>query len=218
VKPDTLSPLPREATQALVVQLLRLWGVHDDFSAAALAAWPKSGDGRLDLTAVSSRYQLAVTELPATTLTELHAIGLPVIVEVRDRNGTRGLLLRRMGTDSATLLTPAGEEIRFSLASLDGAWTRAAWFIWRNVDQVPSDPQQELTPIVLATLAVRLHKLGHLSPPLPAGNTDRFQEGVRRFQRSIGLEEDGIVGPRTTLALSRVTGGRFSPTILAAGR
>ena len=218
VKPETLPPLPREATQALVVQLLRLWGVHDDFSPAALAAWPRSADGRLDLTAVGGRYQLAVTELPATTLTELQAIGLPAILEVRDRNGTRGLLLRRMGPDSATLLTPTGEEIRLSLASLDGAWTRSAWFIWRNVDQVPSDPHQELTPIVLATLAVRLHKLGHLSPPLPAGNTDRFQQGVRRFQRTIGLEEDGIVGPRTTLALSRVIGGRFSPTILAAGR
>jgi general secretion pathway protein A len=217
-KPEAMQPLPREATQALVVQLLRLWGVHDDFSPAALAAWPRSVDGRLDLTAVAGRYQLAVTELPATTLPELQAIGLPTILEVRDRNGTRGLLLRRMGGDSATLLTPAGEEIRFSQASLDGAWTRSAWFIWRNVDQVPSDPHQELNPIVLATLAVRLHKLGHLSPPLPAGNTDRFQQGVRRFQKAIGLEEDGIVGPRTTLALSRVIGGRFSPTIVADGR
>jgi peptidoglycan hydrolase-like protein with peptidoglycan-binding domain len=69
---------------------------------------------------------------------------------------------------------------------------------------------------VLATLALRFQKLGHLSPPLPPANSQRFQEGVRRFQRSIGLVEDGIVGPRTTLALSRVTGGRFNPTLAGA--
>ena len=107
--------------------------------------------------------------------------------------------------------------MRFSLAAFEGAWPHSAWVVWRNVDQVPSDPNQELTPIVLATLAVRLQKLGHLSPPLPAANTDRFQQGVRRFQRTMGLKEDGIVGPRTTLTLSRVIGGRFNPTITEPG-
>ena len=66
---------------------------------------------------------------------------------------------------------------------------------------------------MVATLALRLQKLGHLTPPVPTTNNERFQQAVRRFQRATGLQDDGIVGPRTTLALSRVIGGRFSPTI-----
>jgi hypothetical protein len=37
---------------------------------------------------------------------------------------------------------------------------------------------------------------------------------VRRFPRAIGgVHEDGVVGPRTVIALSRVAGGRASPSI-----
>jgi hypothetical protein len=201
-----------------VVHLLRLWGVHDDFSPAAVASWPASADGGLDIAAVAARYQLTATTLPATTLPELRAIGLPAIVEVRDRGARRPLMLRRMTEDAAALLTASGDEVRFSNGSLDAAWTHSAWFVWRNVDFIPVDPNQELTPTVLTTLALRLQKLGHLTPPLPAGNTERFQAGVRRFQKATGLTEDGIVGPRTTLALSRVIAGRFVPTILDPGR
>ena len=195
-----------------MLQALRLWGVNEDL--AGVAAWPAAADGSLDLPEVAARYQLAATFLPGTTLAELRAIGLPAIVELRDRTGRRPVLVRRMTGDSAVLVTPTGEEATFTLDAVEPAWNRQAWVLWRNVDQVPSDPHQELTPVVLATLAVRLQKLGHLTPPRPAANTDRFQQGVRRFQRTIGLTEDGIVGPRTTLALSRVIGGRFSPSIL----
>jgi general secretion pathway protein A len=197
-----------------VAEVLKLWGVNEDLSSAVLAAWPTDADGALDLTAVAARYQLAATFLPETTLDELRAIGLPALLEVNDSGRRRTLLLRRMDEASAGLVNPAGEEVRLSLASLEAAWTHSAWVIWRNVDLVPVDPNQELTPTVLATLALRLQKLGHLSPPLPAANSERFQQGVRRFQRAMGLKDDGIVGPRTTLALSRVIGGRFSPSIV----
>ncbi|HET7874553.1 MAG TPA: peptidoglycan-binding domain-containing protein, partial [Methylomirabilota bacterium] len=92
------------------------------------------------------------------------------------------------------------------------------WIIWRNVDQLPGDPAQEMSPTVLATLALRLHKLGYLSGSLPASYDGRLREAVQRFQRDMALSEDGIVGPRTTLALSRVIGGRFNPTLGEPGR
>jgi hypothetical protein len=205
--------LPREGMKGLVAQLLRFWGVNEDLSSAATAAWPTGPDGNLDLLELMGRYQLAVTLLADTTLPELRAIGLPALLDLEERGARRPFLLRRLTDDTAILLTPAGDELRFALGAVEVAWTRSALVVWRNVDLVPSDPQQELTPIVLATLALRLQKLGHLTPPLPAVNGERFQQGVRRFQRTMGLTEDGIVGPRTTLALSRVVGGRFVPTI-----
>ena len=81
------------------------------------------------------------------------------------------------------------------------------------MDLLPADPNGDLTPIGVATLALRLQKLGLLSPPVPTSNNERFQGAVRSFQGSMGLTPDGIVGPRTTLALSRVITGRFGPTL-----
>ena len=206
------APVAREGMKGVLSQALRLWGVNEDLSEAVAAGWPVQA-GAPDIPAIAARYQLAATLLPATSIDELRAIGLPAIVELVERSGRRAYLLRRIDGKTIGLRAPSGEEVRADREAVEAAWNRSAWIVWRNVDLLPSDPNQEMTPTVLTTLALRLQKLGHLTPPLPPANSQRFQEGVRRFQRAVGLIEDGIVGPRTTLALSRVTGGRFNPSL-----
>ena len=198
----------------LLARLLALWGVNEDLSEQALAAWPATRDGMPNVPAIAARYQLSATRLPETNFGELRAVDLPAILEMNDRSTPRLYLLRGVDRAAATLISPTGEETRAPIEDLDTSWAHAAWVMWRNVDQLPVDPGQDLTPIVVATLALRLQKLGLLAPPMPVSNTDRFQQAVRRFQTSIGLTPDGIVGPRTTLALSRVVAGRFSPTLV----
>ncbi len=207
------APVTWDSVRALLARALRLWGVDDDLSPAALAGWPAGPDGAPDIAAIAERYQLAATFLPETSLAELRGIGLPALVEVLEPPTWRPYLLRRVDGDTVTLVGSAGEAVRFKADSLEAAWTRSAWVIWRNVDLLPSDPFQAMSPTVLATLALRLQKLGYLSPPLPGAYDGRLQQAVQRFQRDMQLSEDGIVGPRTTMALSRVTGGRFSPAI-----
>jgi general secretion pathway protein A len=206
-------PVTWDSVRALLARALRLWGVNDDLSPAALAGWPAGPDGAPDIAAIAERYQLAATFLAETSLAELRGIGLPALVEVLEPPTWRPYLLRRMDGDTVTLVGSAGEDVRFRADSLEAAWTRSAWVIWRNVDLLPSDPFQAMSPTVLATLALRLQKLGYLSPPLPGAYDGRLQQAVQRFQRDMQLSEDGIVGPRTTMALSRVTGGRFSPAL-----
>jgi general secretion pathway protein A len=205
--------IAQDGLRGLLARLLTLWGVNEDLSAQAVGAWPTSADGAPDVPAVAARYQLSATWLPETTLAELWAVNLPAIVEMNDGSVRRPYLLRSLDNKAATLTSPKGEDTRVAIDTLDASWGHSAWVIWRNVDLLPADPQQELTPIVVATVALRLQKLGLLSPPLPTGNSERFQEAVRRFQSSMGLTPDGIVGPRTTLTLSRVVAGRFSPTL-----
>jgi len=205
--------LPRDGMKSLLVQVLRLWGVNEELSDGIVSGWPVDAARAPDLAAIAASYQLSATLLPETTLAELRAIGLPALMETGGSEGARALLLRGIEGDTAVLATPTGEETHIALDRLEAAWNHQAWIIWRNIDLLPADPNQELTPTVVATLALRLQKLGHLTPPVPTTNNERFQQAVRRFQRATGLQDDGIVGPRTTLALSRVIGGRFNPTI-----
>ena len=207
-----------DAQRRLLVQLLAIWGVPDASWDKGMPPWPQNGDGTLDIAGVAARYQLVATYVPALTLSDLRSIGLPALLELADAPAGRPHLLRWIGRETATLVSPSGEEARFALDSLDPAWTRAAWIVWRNVDQLPADPRSDMTQAVLSTVALRLQKLGYLSGPTPSTYDARFQQAVRRFQRRVGgLHEDGVIGPRTVMALSRVAGGRSSPTIVEGG-
>ena len=204
-----------ESQRRLAARLLALWGIADTAGGVTTPPWPLTADGTLDIAGVAARYQLAATYLPTTTLSELRAIGLPALVELADAPG-RAHLLRWIGSDTATVVAPSGEEARFALNTLDPAWTRGAWIVWRNVDQLPIDPRRDMTPAALSAIALRLQKLGHLGTPAPSDFDSRFQQAIRRFQRSVGgLHEDGTIGPRTVIALSRVADGdRAAPSLV----
>lgn len=206
-------PVSWDTVRLLLARLLRLWGVQErDLVPAAVAAWPSQADGAPDFHAIAARHQLAATFLPQTTMAELRSIGLPALVELGGGAEWRPYLLRRMDDEAVTLVTPAGSEIRVRRSSIEAAGS--AWILWRNVDLLPTDPAQAMSPTVLATLALRLQKLGYLDGPLPSAYDERVRDAVQRFQRDVALMEDGIMGPRTTMALSRVVGGRFNPSIL----
>jgi general secretion pathway protein A len=200
--------------RALLTQALGFWGVKEGLSEQAVKAWPTSAGGGPDVPAVAERYHLAATRLGDIDVADLRAVGLPAIVEVNDRSGPRPLLVRRFEGHTAVLTAPTGEEARVTLDSLDASWTRSAWIIWNNVDHI--DSTQGMTPAVVGALAARLQALGYLTPPLPSRNTERLQEAVRRFQSAAGLRPDGVAGPRTILALSRVSAGPVSPNIVTA--
>jgi general secretion pathway protein A len=215
----TVSPTwdSRAPVVSQLAELVRLWGVTENLGPSALGAWP-TRDGAPDVAAIAARYQLSATYLPAPPLAELRAIGLPALLALRGSSGEETYLLRRVRGDEVVLVGPAGEEIADGAGRLAGGPTVGAWILWRNVDQLPLDPLRELTPTVVATVALRLHKLGYLPEPLPRTYEPRVAQAVRTFQRAVGLPEDGLLGPRTTLALARVLAGRFSPTILADGQ
>jgi general secretion pathway protein A len=205
-----------DVLKALLRQTIALWGVSEDMLTGSSGGWPTTDEGLPDVPAVAARYQLSATLLPATSVEELRAMDLPAIVALRTGSEEHPYLLRFLDQSNATLISPSGQTARTTIAELEAAWSHSAWMIWRNIDLLPADPHQDLSPAVVSTVSLRLQRLGLLSAPLPTSNSDRFQEAVRRFQSSMGLAVDGIVGPKTTLALSRVTTGRFGPTLSAS--
>ena len=204
---------PAEPARSLLARLLRLWGVSDELDAPVVAAWPTHAGGGPDIAAVAARYHLTATVLRDLSVSDLRAVGLPAIVELGERGAVRPYLVRRLERDAATLIASTGEESRVPLERLEAAWTRSAWVLWRNVDLLPVDPAEAMSPTVVATVALRLAKLGHLTGALPTLPDGRLQAAVRSFQRAAGLREDGVVGPRTTLALARATTAPFGPSL-----
>lgn len=214
IAPPVASAPVAPGLPTLLAEALRLWGVRDGLSAEAVRAWPRGPGGHPDIAAVAARHQLSATFLVDTNLTELRAIALPALVERTDPGGQRAYLLRAFTGSDLTLMAGDGRELQQPSAAFEQAWNRTAWVIWWNVDQLPEDPSQDLTPPMAAAVARRLQALGYLAPPVPSRNDTRFQDGVKAFQTSVGLPQDGILGPRTTLALSRAIAAKFGPASL----
>jgi len=202
---STLSPRPSVAsdpTRRLLAELITLWTL-DTPPPSIVASWPALPGGAVDVASVAERYQLTATRLIGLRASELRAIGLPALIQHRDAGM---LLLRHITGDTAILVDGAGIEQRHRLSDLDSRLANAGvWLLWRNLDALIPGGEGSLTPTMVSSVALRLHNLGYLRMPLPYSVYDpRFVRAVRAFQRSTGLAEDGIMGPRTTLALSRV--------------
>src|SRR5712692_1895309 len=208
--PPAASLHPRER---LLAELIALWTLQSP-PPSDIAEWPALADGVVDIARVADRYQLTATRLPHITAVELRAIGLPALLELDGAQGPSVLLLRRTAGDTGTMVDGTGTELRRQLGELDSDLASAeAWVLWRNLDQLPVNGARPMTPATVLAVALRLHRLGHLTMPLPDLYDARLAEAVRAFQRSTGLAADGIVGPRTTLALSRVVAGAVAPSI-----
>ncbi len=209
-------PPPAESLhprRRLLAELIALWTLQAP-PRSDIAAWPALADGVIDIARVADRYQLIATRLPRLTAAELRAIGLPALLELDGAQEPSVLLLRRIAGDTVTLVDGTGTELRYQLDELDSKLVRAeAWVLWRNLDQLPVNGTRSMTPATVLTVALRLYKLGHLDMPLPHLYDARLVEAVRAFQRSTGLRDDGVLGPRTTLALSRVVASAVAPSI-----
>jgi len=209
-----VAAVPLDPQRRLLAQLIALW-IRQSPSRSDMAEWPSLADGTVDIASVAKRYQLTATSLPRITAVELRAIGLPALV----RLDSRMLLLRHIDRDTVTFVDGTGTEHRRQFSELESTLAAAeAWIVWQNLDQLVLDSAQPMTPTMVLTLALRLHKLGYLAMPLPRAYDSRLAEAVRAFQRSTGLADDGIPGPRTILALYRVVASTLAPSVPAEGR
>jgi general secretion pathway protein A len=209
------SPTPAlDADRRVLARLIGLWTLQSP-PANVVAGWPSLPTGAVDIPRVAENFQLTATSLSGATAADLRAIGLPALIQHGDADM---LLLRRISGDTATLIDGTGAERHEGLSGLESRLTSASvWLLWRNLDEVVTDGAPAMTPAMVLSVALRLHNLGHLAMPLPHSVYDpRFTRAVRGFQRATGLVEDGILGPRTTLALSRVVANALAPSIGAA--
>jgi len=196
--------------QYQLARLLALWGVEEQRPEGS-AHWPVTPDGFPYVRVIAARHGLEAVFFETLPWNAISAIGLPVLVKIGEEK-TFALLLRLEG-DRAVLLSSQGLEYERPIRALAAQQLRSAWFLWRNTDEWALLSPREWSPRLVTLVAARLHGAGYLRAPLPATYDTRFSAAVRRFQQEVGLEADGIIGPRTVLALVRVTEHAAVPTL-----
>jgi general secretion pathway protein A len=140
----------------------------------------------------------------------LRRMDLPAILEL-ERLGFRShVLLRRLGAETASLLTPSG-LLQLPLAELDAVWTGELLLIWpRPTEERRIDRSSRGRDVVwlrkrLAAIAGR-----SLSEPISGFFDAALEDSLRAYQTSAGLEADGVAGVQTLIALTRDEPGVLS--------
>lgn len=187
--------LERQAFQAVVDR----WFVPLDVSAA---------DGLCDQMATVG---LACLDLD-TTWEAVLALDLPAVLHTEE--GPVALLTIFDGRAQIADENPARWVTNTDLRQ---QWLGGATVLW----QLPPGYRQPLVRgnrgEAVRWLRRQLNNTGHPA----SGRADEFdaalESAVRRFQNSVGIEEDGIAGPLTWIHLQRLTGTGI-PSISAGGR
>jgi general secretion pathway protein A len=186
--PASLSPPPRRGR---LDDLLRSLPRPASFAAATRRIESAWGDTPLSRTPLR------------THLGQLRALGLPAALEMfhPSRRDTCFLALLRL--DDGAALVGAGPPFEVALSQIDALWTRDAVVFWPEPPAVRTSREARD-----AWARAALSGLGYAEPDLPAA--------VTRFQREGDLVPDGLLGPRTRMALfARSTSA--GPRLLARG-
>jgi general secretion pathway protein A len=140
-------------------------------------------------------------------LAELRQLGRPAIVAVKDDAGVqRHVLLVALGNAGAGL--QIGDQVRIvSLVALGRRMPGRFLTLWR----APADFRAHLKPgdrgADVDWVAARLSVINNYAQPEPGRQYDAaLAREVRLFQTAQGLPADGIVGPKTIMALNGAAG------------
>jgi hypothetical protein len=131
-----------------------------------------------------------------THLQQLRALELPAALEMfhPSRRDTCFVALLRLDDHVASVAAGDAPEIEAPLAQVDALWTRDAVVWWPESPDVRTDPGRRQ-----AWARQALSGLGHADPDLGSA--------VSSFQRVAGLVPDGLLGPRTRMALFALSPG-----------
>jgi general secretion pathway protein A len=172
--------------------LLRTTPREASFAAAAAritAAW---GEGVLSRATLRTHFE------------QLLALDVPAALEMfhPSRRDTCFVALLRLDDRAAVVAAGDAPEIEAPLAQIEALWTRDAVVWWPE----PADARADLDREAWARRA--LAGLGHVDPELASA--------VRGFQQRAGLVPDGLLGPRTRMALFALSPGA-RPRLAAGG-
>lgn len=163
------------------------------------------------LTSIGGRVGLQVTEIPAH-FEQLRKLNMPVILEFYHDSRNESCFAALLGLDEATALVSfsPGDAASVAITSLERFWVHQATFFWKDYEKLAG-----LAPghtEVDSWVRVRLQELGYLSGDGEASEPE-LRSVLGRFQSACYLVADGVVGPRTRMALYSRSGRYAIPRL-----
>ncbi len=189
------TPTPPPPSSDRLDEILRTTPRAASFAAAAArveAAW---GGGALSRTTLR------------THLEQLRALDLPAVLEMFHpaRRDTSFLALLHLDERAAVVAAGDAPEIQAPLSQIDALWTRDAVVWWPESAEMRVDRARRE-----AWARQVLSGLGHAEPDIMAA--------VSCFQQSAHLVPDGLLGPRTRMALFALSSGPRARLSASGGR
>lgn len=178
--------------------VLKLWGIE-----AAAAAPAVSMPDKNFLEAVAADNDLALLSLPQD-LDLIRKLDLPTILtcSVPDNGLPRFVVLSSIDADKATLLGGTAENaIAVAPDALKPFCSGSGYVFWKNFRGLVDSGRAGLSKDSIVSLKLMLLDMGYdaiqISPDYDAATV----RAVKTIQEKQGLKVDGIVGPRTKIAL-----------------
>jgi hypothetical protein len=189
------TPIPTPPRSIRLDEVLRTTPREACFAAAAARAEAVWGGGSL------SRATLR------THLEQLRALDLPAVLEMFHpaRRDTCFVALLRLDERAAVVAAGGAPEIEAPLSQIDALWTRDTVVWWPEPFEMRTDPGRRE-----AWARQALSGLGYAEPEMAAA--------LSRFQQSAGLVPDGLLGPRTRMALFALSPGSRVRLSASGGR
>jgi general secretion pathway protein A len=187
--------------------LARVWGVRP--VAAYRGAMPQ-----LDLNQLAESRQLNVFVVDRDFNTVI-STDSPAILElnVPGLSGNRYLALTGI-KDGRLIVEPAlAGHPSFAPEELRRLWSGRAYVFWKNFMGIPRIPSSDAGVPEIVRLQKMLASNGFADVSQNGVYDAGTENAVKAFQRSRGLEVDGIVGGKTLLFLYREGGKYFSPRL-----
>lgn len=201
-----LPPATAQSLSALMNRLLQHWEFQVDVRAGERVCTAIS---RAGLACYRGRADWPILE----------ALNRPAILTTLDADGqTHYRLLLALDGDDAVLATAEGRE-RVDIRALDSAWVGEFLLLWRpETNGNLIGPASTGAPV--QWLRRKLARIQGLPEPEPADENfdDALRASVTRFQRSQGLDADGLVGTRTLIALNQADPQHEAPALIRVTR
>jgi general secretion pathway protein A len=189
------TPTPPPPRSERLDEILRTTSRGASFAAAAARVEAEWGGGALSRTTLR------------THLEQLRALDLPAVLEMFHpaRRDTCFVALLRLDERAAVVAAGGAAEIEAPLSQIDALWTRDAVLWWPESAEMRTDRGRRE-----AWARQALSGLGYTEPEMATA--------VSRFQESAGLVPDGLLGPRTRIALFALSPGSRARLSASGGR
>ncbi len=131
---------------------------------------------------------------------DIKRFNLPCILEVTlFEDAKRYIPIYRIEGEYAVVFMQ--RELKIPLRDIDSIWNGKGWIYWKNFENLYTNLMPGDKGVEIKWLQLNLKEMGFMKASVTSVFDRDTLKAVRNFQKAIGLNVDGVVGPETKILL-----------------